>query len=139
MMSDIGFIVDEIVTTRDTAIQYTYVHLKRKAREEDLNRAINSLESIGVKVSEIFGYNPIASDTPSVLEHIEDHPGFQKLVEHETQRNIEFNRWTASGYNQEGNCGYNLLKGKLSAKSSAFRNNPAASGAPSGRDSNGTG
>jgi hypothetical protein len=121
MMVNIGFNVDEIVTTRDTAVQYSYVHLKRKAREEDLNRAIQSLESVGVKGSELFGYNTIASDAPSALEHIEDHPGFQTLVDHETQRNSEFFRWTANGYNQDANCGYNLLKGRLLVKASAFQ------------------
>ena len=49
------------------------------------------------------------------MEHIEDHPGFQTLVDHETRGVGTFNRWTASGY-RDANCGYNLLKSKLQAK-----------------------
>jgi hypothetical protein len=130
MMDHIKFSVDEIVTTRETAVQYTYVHLKKKAREEDLNRAIQALVSYGVQGSEIYGYHTVDSNTPSESEHIEEHPGFQTLVEHEAQSNREFSRWTANGYNPNANCGYNLLKNKLMAKRAA--SGQAASGGAGG-------
>ena len=49
IMQDIGFEVNELVTTRDTAVKYAYVHLKRRVRGEELGRAICTLESRGVR------------------------------------------------------------------------------------------
>jgi hypothetical protein len=116
-MDHISFSVDEIVTTKDSAFQYTYVHLKKTARGADLCKAIQTLEGQGVKGSEIFGYHTVDSNTPSEWEHIEDHPGFKTLVDHEARKMSEFIRWTANGYNPTANRGYNLLKNRLLAKS----------------------
>jgi hypothetical protein len=115
MMQDIGFGVNELVTTRDRAVQYTYFHLKKKARAEELIKALSSLESRGVKTTEIYGYSSIESSSPSEFEHIEDHPGFRTLVQHESLQGSEYHRWTASGY-RDAHCGYNLLKSKLQAQ-----------------------
>ncbi len=49
MMEKIKHNVDEIVTTRATGIQYSYVHLKKQARAEDLSRALTQLASDGVR------------------------------------------------------------------------------------------
>ena len=119
MMDEIGFKVDEIVTTRDTAVRYVCIHLKKRARLEDLNRAIQTLASRGVKGSEIFGYGSVDGNTPSESEHLEDHPGFQTLVEHERVRGSEFHRWTASNINPLADFGYNRLRHKLLAKRSS--------------------
>ena len=119
MMEEIGFKVNEIVTTRDTAVRYVYIHLKIKARSEDLNRAIQTLTSRGVKGSEIFGYSSVDGNTPSESEHLEDHPGFQTLVEHERVRGSEFSRWTARNINPLADFGYNRLRNKLLARRSS--------------------
>ena len=116
MMDKIKFSVDEIVATRATGIQYTYVHLKKKANDDVLARALKTLESDGVIGSGIYGYNTVDGNTPSVSEHLEDHPGFQTLVEHDTLRNCEFRRWTAEGHGSDRLRGYNLLKNRLLAK-----------------------
>ena len=116
MMDKIDFGVDEIVSTCATGVQYTYIHLKKKAKEDSLVRALKMLESDGVKGSEIYGYNFVDGNAPSVSEHLEDHPGFQTLVDHEMVSNCAFSRWTADGYRSDGFCGYNLLKNKLLAK-----------------------
>jgi hypothetical protein len=116
MMASIGLNVHEIVITRDNALQYMYFHLQKRVKEEDVSAAIETLESCGVKCSEIFGYSSVTSSTPSALEFIEDHPGFQTLVEHESQSNREFYRWVTGGYNPLPVRGYTLLKNKLLAK-----------------------
>jgi len=118
-MEEIGFKVNEIVTSRDTAVRYVYVHLKKKARAEELDRAIQTLASRGVKGTEIFGYKTVDGNTPSVSEHLEDHPGFQTLVQHERVRCSEFHRLTASDINPHADFGYNRLKHKLLAKQSS--------------------
>ena len=128
MMQDIGFAVNELVTTRDRAVQYTYFHLKKKARAEELIKALSSLESCGVKTTEIYGYSSIESNSPREFEHIEDHPGFQTLVQHESLQGSEYHRWTASGY-RDAHCGYNLIKSKLQAKRATQQ---TSSGAPAG-------
>ena len=115
-MDKINFRVDEIVATRTAGIQYTYVHLKKKAKEDVLVKALKTLELDGFTGSEIYGYSTVDGNMPSASEHLEDHPGFQTLVEHDTQHNCEFRRWTAEGYNPDGLCGYNLLKNRLLAK-----------------------
>lgn len=131
MMASIGFQVDEIVTTRDNAVQYTYVHLKKREKEEDVGSAVHKLESYGVKCSEIFGYGTVASNTVSALEFIEDHPGFQTLVEHDHQKNKEYHRWTADGYNPLPVRGYSLLKNKLLAKRASASGSSGGGGAAS--------
>jgi hypothetical protein len=57
MMDEIYHSADEIVSTRGIGIQYTLVHLKKKASSVSLANALKTLEPIGVKGSEIFGYN----------------------------------------------------------------------------------
>jgi hypothetical protein len=115
MMEKIGLKVDEIVATRATGIQYSFVHLEKKAKEDVLAKALKTLEEDGVMGSEIYGYSTVSGNTPSTLEHLEDHPGFQTLVDHEERKNDQFHRWTADGY-RETYCGYTLLKNKLLAK-----------------------
>ena len=135
MMRDIGFSADEIVTTRDKTVQYAYVHLKKKARGEELSRALHALESRNVKKSEVFGYGSVDSNTPSEMEHIEDHPGFMTLVKNETEDVDNFKRLHAIGYRDE-NCGYNLLKKKLLSKRAP---GPSADGGGAGGGDGGYG
>ena len=116
MMDSINFGVDEIVTTCDAALTYTYVHLRRKARAEELGRGIAMLSSTyGVVGSLVFGYDVVSSSSALACELIEDHPGFRILVQHEELGKSTFHRWTAGGYSGV-NCGYNLLKAKLLAR-----------------------
>jgi len=126
MMSEIGFKVNEIVTTRETAIRYAYVHLETPAIAKDLNEAIKTLVSQGVRGTELFGYSSVdSSNTMSMLANLEDHPGFKTLVEHETMRGSEFHRWTAQTIDPFADFGFNKLKKKLLAKQST---NSAAGG-----------
>lgn len=119
MMDSINFRVNEIVLTCDSALTYTYIHLVRKARDEELGAAIDKLSTThGVLGSNIFGYDTINSNSVETCELIEDHPGFKMLVQHEATSNGNFHRWTAQGYSGI-NCGYSLLKNKLLAKQSS--------------------
>ncbi len=118
MMNSVQIPVDEIVTTRDStgALSYAFIHLQRRVTEQELDKAIKNLETTyGVKESNIFGYDAIASTSLNSFELIEDHPGFQILVQHEANGNPNFHRWTADGYSGI-NSGYNLLRNKLLAK-----------------------
>jgi len=118
MMLSVQIAVDEIVTSCDSAgvLLYSYVHMERKVGEQELARAIKTLEDNGeVRGSNIFGYDAIASSSINSSELIEDHPGFRTLVQHEAAGNENFHRWTADGFPRT-NCGYNLLKSKLLAK-----------------------
>jgi hypothetical protein len=116
MMESINLRVDEIVTSCDSALTYTYIHLVRKARREELEGGIRTLASTyGVIGSLIFGYEPISSSSLISSDLIEDHPGFKTLVQHEAIGNEHFTRWTAETYSGT-NSGYNLLKSKLLAR-----------------------
>jgi hypothetical protein len=136
MMEEIHHEADEIVITRVRGFQYTYLHLKKKARAVDLFNALKTLESVGVIGSETFGHNTLDGDTPSLSEHLEDHAGFRALVDHEMRKNSEFGRWTANGYNPNGHCGYNLLKTRLLASQASGSSTPGPS-ADGGRGGDG--
>ena len=139
MMDEIYHSADEIVSTRGIGIQYTLVHLKKKASSVSLANALKTLEPIGVKGSEIFGYNTVEGNTPSASEHLENHPGFRTLVDHEIHKNSEFRRWTADGYNPNGLSGYNLLKTRLLANqaSESSKSGQAADWGVGGNDGRG--
>ena len=99
MMMSVSLDVDEIVSTFDSisALQYAYVHFPRRITEQELAKALETLESSeSVKGSNIYGYNPISSSSLNSSELIEDHPGFRILVQHDERRNDQFCRWTAS-------------------------------------------
>jgi hypothetical protein len=118
MMTSVQISVDEIVTTCDSAgaLLYALIHLPRKVTEQDMDKAIKTLAATyGVKGSNIFGYDTIASSSINSAELIEDHPGFRVLVHHETTKNEDFHRWTSPEFSSV-NCGYNLLKARLLAK-----------------------
>jgi hypothetical protein len=134
MMDEIGHAADEILITRIPGFQYTYFHLKKKARALDLANSLKTLEPAGVIGSSIFGQNTLDGNAPSVSEHLEDHPGFRALVDHEMRKNSEFSRWAADGYNLNGHCGYNLLKTRLLASqaSGSSAPEPSASGGRGG-------
>jgi hypothetical protein len=115
MMDSVNVRADEIVTSCDAALTYSYIHLMRKARDEELERAMRMLATThGLIGSNIFGYDTVNSNSTETCEFIEDHPGFKTLVHHEESLNENFHRWTARGY-PGVNCGYNLLKAKLLA------------------------
>ena len=118
MMISADLEVDEIVSTFDSigALQYAYVHFPHRTTEQELAKALETLESSeSIKGSNIYGYSPIDSSSLNSSELIEDHPGFRILVQHDERKNTQFNRW-ANVDNLSSNCGYNLLKNKLCAK-----------------------
>ncbi len=131
MMDSINFGVNEIVTSCDAALMYTYIHLLNKARSDELGRAIQTLAtSHGVKGSHIFGYDSINSTSVERSELIEDHPGFKMLVQHEANGNEHFHRWTARGYSGV-NRGFNLLKARLSTRRTPLTSSPTGGAAAS--------
>jgi hypothetical protein len=116
MMESVGLGVDEIVTTRHSALLYAYIHLQRKVRGSELESGMKILETThGLKSSYIYGCSSISSNTPSVSENMEEHPAFRMLVDHELKGNGNFHRWTADGYS-DTHSGYNKLKSKLLSK-----------------------
>jgi hypothetical protein len=131
MMASVGIPVDEIVTTCDpnSALSYALIHSQRRITNQELDVAMKVLEGThGMKGSNVFGYETIASSSLVSSDLIEDHPGFQILVLHEQDRNCEFNRWTADGFSGV-NCGYNLLKAKLMAQRTVSQASSSSSGA----------
>jgi hypothetical protein len=119
MMNSINFNVDEIVTSCDAALTYTYIHLARKTRSEELEGGIRLLAArYGVMGSLVFGYETVAVSSFVSSDLIQDHPGFRVLVQHESDGNESFHRWTAEGYSGV-NRGYNLLKARLLAQSTS--------------------
>jgi hypothetical protein len=117
MMALVGMPVDEIVTTRDNALMYVYIHLLRKTRKDALEKAIKGLPDKGEAGTNIFGYNEIDGTSHALSELIEDHPGFRILVRHQEEGNPNFNQWTAAGYGT--NSGYNKLKNTLLSRRTA--------------------
>jgi hypothetical protein len=128
MMESINFSVDEIVTSRDTALTYVYIHLQRKVRTEELENAIMTLAiTHGVTGSNIFGYDTVNGNSVGSSDFIEDHPGFKTLVQHEVDGNDNFHRWTVEDYPRKRG-GYSLLKNRLLGKRVSA---PTSSGAGS--------
>ena len=118
ILLSVGINADEIVGTRDTSgsCLYAYIHLPSKMTEEVLKGGIMKLASShGIRETNIFGYDAVASSSTSTSDLIEDHPGFKILVQHQAQGNENFHRWTADGY-ADANSGYNKLKAKLLSK-----------------------
>ena len=131
MMASINFSVNEIVTTSDAALTYVYIHLKHKIRGEELARGLLRLASThGVAGSNIYGYDTVDSSSVESRELIEDHPGFKTLVMHEATGNENFHRWVIDGYSGH-NCGYNLLKTRLSASRMSQASEGGWAGGPS--------
>ena len=139
MMDSVSFKADEIVSSCDAALTYTYIHLLRKARDEELERAMHMLAAThGLIGSLIFGYDTVNSNSVETCEFIEDHPGFKTLVHHEANHNENFHWWTAHGYSGV-NCGYNLLKARLLAGSTSSPVIDTSTRGPRGRASSGEG
>jgi hypothetical protein len=114
-MSSINMHVDEITMTRDNAFMYVYIHLQRKTRKDELEKALKDLSSVGVIGTNIFGYTEIDGTSRGLCESIENHPGFRTLVHHQAEGNTNFHRWTTEEF-ADMNSGYNKLKKQLLAK-----------------------
>ena len=120
MMRSVGICVAEIVSTIDQShsIQYTYIHLKVKAREEEIKQAVQTLTSTcGLQEYNTDGHSFITSNNFIYgSQNIEDHPGFRMLVKHEESENPTFKRWPDETNSPKGTYGYKRLKNKLSSK-----------------------
>jgi hypothetical protein len=130
MMCSVQIPVDEIVTACDSvgALLYTYIHMESEVEEQELSRALGKLaDHHGVTGSKTFGYDTIDSGSFDLVEHIDDHPGFQILVQHEARGNADFHRWTADGYPEAG-CGYNFLKARLTGRRLSQQSGASSSG-----------
>ena len=129
MMESINFGVDEIVTSRDNALTYVYIHLLRKVRTEELGNALMTLGTThGVTGSNIFGYDTVNGNSKELCDFIEDHPGFKTLVHHESTCNENFYRWTAEDYSG-ARGGYSLLKNRLLGKRISAQQTSSGAGA----------
>jgi hypothetical protein len=107
MMIDEGLEVDEVVHTKDMALNYLYFHLERKVRQTTIESFISSISSkFGVRVNEMFGFDAVCSAVQE--NHIYSHPGFWILVKHEKNRDDNFKSWTKASLNPRK--GYMQLK-----------------------------
>ena len=99
---------DEVHSTSDRVMNYTYVHLRRKVRKATVAAFLNAVrQTHGIIQSEVFGYDALASDVRSGDERhrLQDHIVFSMLVKHCTEQKPTFKPWTAGEHE--------LLRGPL--------------------------
>ncbi len=116
MMKQIDIPVTEIVSTQDHArsVQYTYIHVQRHIRQEELSLALQSLASEnGLHGGNMNGICFFITSSTKTSLLIENHPGFRMLVDHEVSGNPHFHRWVDEGKSSKGSFGYKRHKNKL--------------------------
>ena len=97
MLLELGNIeADECHSTKDSAMKYTYIHLKKSVRQTSIERfMVRANKAHGIVRNEIYGYTSIEGDVRQGKEiRLEDHVGFHMLVTHFVQKNKAFRPWT---------------------------------------------
>lgn len=89
-----GLDVDEVVVSKDRALNYLYFHLDKKVRQTVVDSFISAVTAkYGVRTNELYGYDVIAGNTGHGGAGIHSHPGFWMLMKHEIDRNENFKIW----------------------------------------------
>lgn len=92
LLADENIHCDEVYTITWRESKYTLIHLPRRIGPTVLSRVMAEIEvKHSIKPSELFGYEPITSDS------IPDHPGFKRIVETLNDRPTELRSWIVDG------------------------------------------
>ena len=85
---------DEVHSTADRVMNYTYVHLTKKVRRTAMEAFLRAVRvSHGVIQSEVFGYDSLVSEARGG-ERIQDHVVFMMLAKHCMEKEVSFSPWT---------------------------------------------
>ena len=96
MLLELGKIkADECHSTNDRATSFTYMHLTHRVRQSAIEKFMARAKTVhGIVQTEIFGYDSITSSSwQKHISPIEEHPGFQILMEHMRDGNPSFSFW----------------------------------------------
>ena len=120
LFSEEGLIVDQVVSTKDNALNYVFFHLLRKVRLPRIEKFVASIGlKYGIRINEIFGFKAI--ECSSRGSRIHKHPGFRTLVMHDLQNHDNFKLWTAyNAYEKPQQAGYFSLR-RLAREEQASR------------------
>jgi hypothetical protein len=89
LIDDGALDVDEVHSTSDGALMYTYIHLKKRISKYAVMQCMKRLnEKHGIILSEVFGYDCVGSHARSgnLMEHI----AFRMVYEHWKENNPTF-------------------------------------------------
>jgi len=85
---------DEVHSTADRVMNYTYVHLTKKVRRTAMEAFLRAVRvSHGVIQSEVFGYDSLVSEARGG-ERLQDHVVFMMLAKHCMEKEASFRPWT---------------------------------------------
>lgn len=94
MLLQHGIKADEVHSTADRVMNYTYVHLTKKVRRTTMEAFLRAARvSHGLIQSEVFGYDALASEARGG-ERIQEHVVFKMLVKHCMDKEASFRPWT---------------------------------------------
>ena len=121
-----GLDIDQLVCTKDRALNYLYFHLDTKVRQTTVDAFLDVVGiKYGVRVNEIFGFDAVSSAAAECGIH--SHPGFWTLMKHENSRNDNFRLWIKT--RADTRKGFLLLKRLASCELAKIsRDEPEASG-----------
>lgn len=84
-------IADECHSTADRVMNYTYLHLEKKVRQTRIQAVMDKLKDThGITLNEVFGYEPISSDSRHHIAPVRDHIVFKMLLNHCKSKNPSF-------------------------------------------------
>ena len=93
MLKADGIDADECHSTSDRVMNYTYIHLTLKVRQTRIEKFMRKIkDSNGITLNEIFGYDSIASGSPTnkLAPSIQQHIVFQMLIKHYKEKSLSF-------------------------------------------------
>ena len=86
--------VDQVVTSKDLALNYVYFHLVKKVRQSSIWSFVEAIRAQqGFRIREIFGFDAISCMARG--GDIHTHPGFRTLVRHDQENHSHFSFWSA--------------------------------------------
>lgn len=97
MLLELGNIeADECHSTKDRAMVYTYIHLRKRVRQITIEKFMTKAKEMhGIVSNAVFGYDAVGSNVRQKgSAPIEEHAGFQMLVKHHNSKNPAFTPWT---------------------------------------------
>jgi len=92
MFKDEGSLeADEVHSTSDGAIVYTYIHLQRRSSRFTVMKCMESMNrTYGVILADVFGYDSVGSNTQSDGALLMKHIAFRMIYEHMKAKNPAF-------------------------------------------------
>ena len=98
LLADAGIRCDECYTIKWRESKYTLIHCKTRTKHSTLRKAMTYLfEHHGIMNHAITGYESLSSNDEKKNTQVNEHPGFQRMVELLNQRSAELQTWIEHG------------------------------------------